>query len=109
MQARRLLHDTDYVLYIVMIKSFADKDAERLWKRQRVRRFQGFDRQALRRLRVLDAATRLEDLMLNPSNRFHALRGDRKGQFAIAINRQWRVCFAWNGEGAIDVAITDYH
>ena len=92
-----------------MIKSFRDRDTERLWNRTRVRRFQGFERQALKRLRILDAATCLEDLMLNPGNRFHALRGDRKGQFAIAINRQWRICFGWNGEGALNVEITDYH
>ena len=92
-----------------MIKTFRNKETERIWNRRRVRRFQSFERQALKRLRILDAATSLEDLMLNPGNLFHALRGDRSGQFAIAINRQWRICFERNGEGAVNVEITDYH
>ena len=92
-----------------MIKGFRDKDTQRIWNRQRVRRFQSFERQALKRLRILDAAATLEDLMLTPGNLFHALRADRKGQFAIAINRQWRICFEWDGEGAVNVEITDYH
>ncbi len=58
---------------------------------------------------VLNAAPDLESLMLNPGNRFHALEGDRKGQFAISINRQWRVCFEWHDGNAFKVAIVDYH
>ena len=92
-----------------MIESFSDSETERIWNRQRVRRFQGFEKQALKRLRILDAAASREDLMRVPGNRFHALHGDRSGQFAIAINRQWRICFGWTGENAVDVEITDYH
>lgn len=92
-----------------MIRSFRDKDTERLWNGDRVRRFEGFRRQALRRLDVLNAASRLEDLMMNPGNMFEALRGQRAGQYSIRINRQWRLCFEWDGEHAANVEIVDYH
>lgn len=107
--AKTSLQDTHDVIRTRMVKAFRDKDTERIWNRQRVRRFQSFERQALKRLRILNAATSLEDLMLNLGNRFHALRGDHKGQFAIAINRQWRICFEWDGEDAANVEITEYH
>jgi toxin HigB-1 len=58
---------------------------------------------------VLHAAPSIEALMLNPGNKFHALSGKRKGQFAISINKQWRVCFGWRDGNAYDVEITDYH
>lgn len=67
------------------------------------------ERQARKRLMVLHAAPSLEALMLNPGNRFHALKGDRKGQYAISINNQWRVCFEWHDGDAYNVEITDYH
>lgn len=92
-----------------MIVSFADKPTEALARGERVRKFEAFRIQALRRLDILKAATRLEDLMLNPGNRFHALGGDRQGQHAIWINKQWRICFTWTEKGAADVEITDYH
>jgi proteic killer suppression protein len=92
-----------------MIKSFACRDTKKLFNGQRVRRFQAFERQALKRLMVLHAAPSLEALMLNPGNRFHALSGDRKGFYAISISKQWRVCFAWQDENAHHVEITDYH
>jgi proteic killer suppression protein len=76
---------------------------------QRVRRFQSFERQARKRLMVLHAAPSLDALMLNPGNKFHALKGDRKGQFAISINKQWRVCFEWHEGNAFNVEIVDYH
>jgi len=58
---------------------------------------------------VLHAAPSLQALMLNLGNRFHALSGDRKGQYSIKINKQWRICFSWLGDNAYDVEIVDYH
>ena len=92
-----------------MIKSFEDKYSEQLWQGKRVRKFQSFRLQALRRLDILNAATRLEDLMLNPGNRFESLTGNRHGQYSIRINQKWRVCFAWDGQNSINVEIVDYH
>ncbi len=66
-------------------------------------------RRAVRRLEYIDLATRLEDLMAPPSNRLHALKGDRAGQYAISINDQWRGCFRFQDGDAYDVEITDYH
>jgi len=74
-----------------------------------VRRLQVFERQAKKRLMVLHAAPSLEALMLNPDNRFHALKGDRKGHYAMSINKQWRVCFGWRAGNAYNVEIIDYH
>ena len=92
-----------------MIKTFACRDTEKLFNDERVHRFQSFERQARKRLMVLHAASSLKPLMLNPGNKFHAMRGDRKGQHAISINRQWRVCFEWHEGGAYNAEITDYH
>lgn len=92
-----------------MIKSFRDSDTERLYRRQRVRRFEAVERVALRKLAMLDAAVDLRDLASPPANRLEALRGDRQGQHSIRINDQWRVCFVWENGDAYDVEITDYH
>jgi proteic killer suppression protein len=92
-----------------MIKSFACGDTKKLFNDERVDRFRYFERQARKRLVVLHAAPSLEALMLNPGNRFHALKGDRKGQYAINVNKQWRVCFEWREGNAYNVEITDYH
>ncbi len=93
-----------------MIRSFADRDTERLFQRQPVRRL-GADLQrvALRKLRQLDAAVSLEDLKVPPGNRLEKLHGDRAGQLSIRINDQWRICFRWSANEAHDVAIVDYH
>jgi proteic killer suppression protein len=76
-----------------------------------VREFQGFVRQAYRRLEILDAATSLDELRALRSNRLEALKGDRAGQFSIRINSQWRICFQWprNAAGPSSVEIVDYH
>ncbi len=66
-----------------------------------------FERLSRRRLDILRAAVRLEDLIANPGNQFHALEGSREGTYAIVINERWRVCFKWD-EGATDIEITDY-
>lgn len=92
-----------------MIRSFHDKDTEALYNGRRARRFDGFRAQAERRLQILDSATRIEDLMRLPSNRFESLSGERRGQYSIRVNQQWRVCFEWLEDGPHNVEITDYH
>ena len=77
---------------------YRDKRTERFAAGERVREFQAFKEQAERRLDILETAVSRKDLMLLPSNRFEALSGDRKGQFSIRINQQWRVCFEWPDE-----------
>lgn len=91
-----------------MIKRFKDRDTESLYNRQFVRRFSGFERQALKRLRILDSATSLQVLAALPSNHLESLSGDRKGQYSIRINMQWRICFRWD-DAPYDVEIVDYH
>lgn len=93
-----------------MIRSFADKETERIWNGLRSRRFP-FDIQprALRKLAMLDAALVLDDLKNPSSNRLHELKDDRTGQHSISINKQWRICFVWKDGDAHDVEITDYH
>ena len=92
-----------------MIKSFRSRDTEQLHKREPVKRFKSIERMALRKLRQLDAATQLRDLAAPPGNRLEALRGNRKGQYSIRINDQWRICFIWRSGDAYEVEITDYH
>jgi len=92
-----------------VIRSFRSKKTESLYNGVRVKDFQAFAKQAERRLQILDSATRLQDLAALPSNRFEALAGDRKGQFSIRINQQWRVCFEWGDDGPFNVEIVDYH
>jgi len=96
--------------YSSMIASFADRDAEALYNRQRVKRIDGrVQRVALRKLRYLDAAAKLDDLRVPPGNRLEALKGDRAGQHSIRVNDQWRIVFTWRAGQAHDVAIVDYH
>ena len=92
-----------------MIQSFKDKKTEKLFHRERVARFSSIQRVAYRKLTMLDAATRLDDLMVPPANYLEALKGDRKGFYSIRVNRQWRVCFRWVKGNAEDVEIVDYH
>ena len=93
-----------------MIKSFRDRDAERLFQRQTVRRFGAtLQRLALRKLLILDAAGEVNDLRVPPGNRLERLRGDRQGQYSIRINDQWRICFRWEGASAHAGEIVDYH
>ena len=92
-----------------MIRSFRCKDTERLFNREPVRRFKAYESVARRKLEMLDAAHRLEDLRVPPGNRLEALSGDRKGQHSIRINEQWRICFVWRDGGADQVEIVDYH
>ena len=93
-----------------MIRSFADRATERLWRRERVpsidSRIHGV---ALRKLRLLEAAIDVDELRVPPGNRLEALRGDRSGQHSIRINAQWRICFVWTNAGVEEVEIVDYH
>lgn len=91
-----------------MIRTFADKDTEKLFRRERVRRFQAFERVALRRLVSLHAATSLHDLK-GVGFGLEALKHDRKGQHAIRVNDVFRICFVWKDGDAYAVEITDYH
>jgi len=90
---------------------YRDRRTERFAAGEHVREFQAFKAQAERRLDILEAAVSRDDLVLLPSNRFEALGGDRKGQFSIRINQQWRVCFEWpdDQERPFNIEITDYH
>jgi toxin HigB-1 len=93
-----------------VLRSFADKETERVWRRERVRKLdQGTQRAALRKLLILDAAETLDDLRVPPGNRLEKLKGDRAGSYSIRINQQWRICFSWTDAGPEGVEIVDYH
>ena len=92
-----------------MIANFKDKKTKALYEGKTVKQWQLFAKQAEGRLQILDSATSLKDLMNLPSNRFEALKGDRKGQYSIRINKQWRICFRWLEKMPHDVEIIDYH
>lgn len=95
--------------YLAMIESFKCPDTQALHEGRRVARFVNIERVALRKLRQLEAALRLEDLRIPPQNRLEALKGNRKGQHSIRINDQWRICFVWRDGYAHDLEIVDYH
>jgi len=93
-----------------MIRSFASKETERIFNRQRSRKFpDDIQRTALRKLRMLHRAVNRQDLRVPPGNRLELLSGDHAGQYSIRINRQWRICFDWDAGDALNVEITDYH
>lgn len=93
-----------------MIQSFKDKETERLFSREFIRKLPaGIARVALRKLLMIDAALTVGDLRVPPGNRLERLRGNRLNQYSIRVNDQWRVCFKWQGSNAYDVEITDYH
>ena len=93
-----------------MIRSFADKETERVWNEERSRKLPpDIQATALRKLQMLDAAEQLEDLRNPPGNRLEQLKGERKEQWSIRINSQWRICFTWRNAHAGDVEICDYH
>lgn len=92
-----------------MIRSFRCADTGHLFRRESVRRFKAFERQALRKLDMLDAAADLRTLSTLPGNRVEKLKGDREGQYSIRINDQWRICFVWREGYACEVEIVDYH
>ncbi|MBT4160720.1 MAG: type II toxin-antitoxin system RelE/ParE family toxin [Gammaproteobacteria bacterium] len=93
-----------------MIKSFRDKETEKIFRGQFSRKLpQDIQRVAARKLEQLNAATLLETLRVPPGNRFEALSHNRQGQHSIRVNDQWRVCFVWRDANAFDVEIVDYH
>ena len=94
-----------------MIVSYRDKRTRDFAAGKRVKAFSGIERAARLKLDRLEAAVVLKDLAVLPGNRFEALRGDRKGQYSIRINDQWRICFEWSEEtlGPSNVEIVDYH
>ena len=92
-----------------MIRSFRCKDTARLFNDEVPKRFRAIEYAARKRLLYLHAATRLDQLRALPGNRLEALKGNRKGQHSIRINKQWRVCFVWKDGHAFEVEIVDYH
>ena len=93
-----------------MIRSFRDRETRRVWDGERSRRLPNdIQDVALRKLRLINRARTVDDLRIPPGNRLEALSGDRRGEFSIRINQQWRICFRWLDGEAEDVEICDYH
>jgi len=93
-----------------MIKTWADREAEKIFNNEVSRRLGSQVRKVARRkLKILNAATNVTDLRIPPGNRLEALKGDRKGQHSIRVNDQYRICFCWRNGDAFDVEIVDYH
>jgi proteic killer suppression protein len=97
------------IKFRIVIRSFGDRETEALFTDQSVRRFQGFARPAKRRLEALNAAGRIEDLRVPPSNRLEKLMGDLKDFHSIRVNDQWRLIFKWHNGDAYEVRLVDYH
>ncbi len=93
-----------------MIKSFHDRQTEQIFRRESVARLQlAVQRAAQRKLDMIDAAERIDDLRIPRGNRLEKLTGDRKGQYSIRVNDQWRICFVWSAGDALRVELADYH
>jgi proteic killer suppression protein len=93
-----------------MIKSFRNRETERIFNREQVKSFSPtLHKQAWRKLALIDAAEKLDDLRVPPGNRLEKLYGNREAQYSIRVNDQYRVCFRWIDGDAYDVEITDYH
>ena len=93
-----------------MIRSFADKETEKIYHQELSRKLpQSIQRIALRKLMMIDNAEKLDDLRIPPANRLEALKGDRQGQYSIRINDQYRICFVFADSGICQVEIVDYH
>lgn len=93
-----------------MIISFRDKESEKIWNSEFSKKFSiDLQRRAKMKLELLNSAKNLEELKIPPSNRLHSLQGDRKGWYCISINDQFRICFQWQKENALNVEIVDYH
>lgn len=93
-----------------MIRSFNDREVESIWHGIPSRRLPpDIQSVARRKLRMLNAAISLDDLRIPPANRLEALKGNRKGQYSIRVNNQWRICFRWSDGDVHDVEIVDYH
>ena len=92
-----------------MIKTFRCRDTQALFQGRRVARFANIERIAMRKLQQIHAASQLEFLRIPPNNKLEALKGDRRGQFSIGVNDQWRICFRFAAGQASEVEIVDYH
>ncbi len=93
----------------MMIKSFKCRDTEKLFNDLDVKKFRSISRAARINLELLNATISLNSLRVPPGNRLERLKGDKKGQHSIRINEQWRICFIWQAENAIELEIVDYH
>jgi len=93
-----------------VIKSFKDKETEKVWRREYSKQLPGdIQERSLMKLQQLHAAEDLKDLSIPASNQLELLKGERRGQFSIRVNKQWRICFRWDAGHALDVEIADYH
>ncbi len=93
-----------------MIRSFRSKDAESIWLGIQIKRYpREIQNMARRKLRMMNNAAKLSDLLIPPGNRLEALKGSRKGQYSVRINNQVRICFAWKDGDCYGVEIVDYH
>ena len=93
-----------------MIKSFRDKETEKIFNRYFSGKLpENIKNNARKKLIILDSVTEIKDLRVPPGNRLEVLKGDRKGQHSIRINDQWRICFKWKDGNSYDVEIADYH
>ncbi len=92
-----------------MLQTFKCPDTEKLFSGQRVACFANIEHVALRKLEQLNLAQRIDDMRAPPGNRLEPLQGDRAGQWSVRINDQWRLCFRWENNNALDVEIVDYH
>jgi toxin HigB-1 len=92
-----------------MIKTFRCSETAALFVGKRVTRFANISTVATRKLQQLDSAATIDSLRAPPGNRLEQLKGDRRGEYSIRINNQWRVCFVWRSDGVFDVQIVDYH
>ena len=93
-----------------MIRSFRDKETEAIFSREYAKKIpRGIQKTAYRKLVLIDAAARLEDLKVPSGNRLEKLSGNREGRYSIRINEQWRICFRWRAGDAYEAEIVDYH
>lgn len=99
-----------YVYHHLVIKSFGCDETQKIFNREYSRKLpRDIQMRAFAKLNAIDAAVHLRDLRLPPSNRLEALKGERKGQYSIRINEQWRICFEWRNGNAEQAEIVDYH
>jgi proteic killer suppression protein len=92
-----------------MIRSFADEETEHMFQRLHSRRYAAFERVAFRKLRQIHSVSAVEELHEPPGNRLERLKGNRKGQWSLRVNDQYRICFIWRDGDAYEVEIADYH